>query len=245
MRFDIITLFPEMFESVMNTSILGRAQQNELLDLNFYNIRDFAANKHNQVDDYSYGGGSGMVLMPQPLFDCFDHIEREHRGNLPKVVYFTPQGDVFNQDIAVDMVREDELILLCGHYEGIDQRVLDTFVDIELSIGDYILTGGELAAMVFIDCISRLIPGVLGNPDATVEESFSNGLLEYPHYTRPAVYRDYKVPDVLLSGNHEEIAKWRKIESLRNTYLKRPDLFEEMDLSLEERQLLKMIKKEI
>lgn len=245
MRFDIITLFPEMFESVMNASILGRAQQNGLLDLNFYNIRDFATNKHNQVDDYSYGGGSGMVLMPQPLFDCFDHIKREHNGKLPKVVYFTPQGRVFNQDMAKNMVCEKKLILLCGHYEGVDQRVLDTFVDIELSIGDYILTGGELAAMVFVDCVSRLIPGVLGNPNATVEESFSDGLLEYPHYTRPAVYQGHKVPDVLLSGNHEEIAKWRKIQSLRNTYLKRPDLLDESDLALEERQLLKKIKEEI
>ena len=245
MKFDIITLFPEMFESAMNTSILGRAQQNELLNLNFYNIRDFAVNKHNQVDDYSYGGGSGMVLMPQPLFDCFDHIAEQYNGNLPKVIYFSPQGDVFNQDIAEYMAREDELILLCGHYEGTDQRVLDTFVDVELSIGDYILTGGELAAMVFIDCVSRLIPGVLGNPDSTSEESFSDGLLEYPHYTRPAVYRDHKVPDVLLSGNHQKIIEWRRIESLKNTYLKRPDLLEDADLSLEDKRLLDMIKKEI
>lgn len=245
MRFDIVTLFPEMFEPVMNTSILGRAQQNELLDLNFYNIRDFAANRHSQVDDYSYGGGSGMVLMPQPLFDCFEHIEREHEGELPKVIYFTPQGSIFDQEIAEEMAKEDELILLCGHYEGIDQRAIDTFVDVELSIGDYILTGGELAAMVFIDCVSRLIPGVLGNPDAIVEESFSDGLLEYPHYTRPAVYRGYEVPGVLLSGNHGEIAKWRRLKSLENTYLKRPDLLKETELSNEDRQLLEIIKDEI
>ncbi len=241
MRFDIITLFPEMFKPVMGASIIGRAQERNLIELNFYNIRDFAKNKHRQVDDYPYGGGSGMVLMPQPLFDCFDHIREVHGGTLPKVVYFSPQGDVFNQNMAQSMTKEDELILLCGHYEGIDQRVIDAFVDIELSIGDYILTGGELAAMVFIDCLSRLIPGVLGNPDATIEESFSDNLLEYPQYTRPAVYRGYKVPDVLLSGNHKEIAKWRRKESLEKTLIKRPDLLADAELSSEDRQLLEMI----
>ena len=238
MNFDIITLFPEMFDSIMNTSIIGRAQQKGLLNLSFHNIREFSSSKHRQVDDYSYGGGSGMVLMPQPLFDCFNYLEKRHGGRLPKVIYFTPQGKVLNQSMAQDMALEEELVLLCGHYEGIDQRVLDKYVDIELSIGDYILTGGELAAAVFIDCIARLVPGVLGNPDAHLEESFSNNLLEYPHYTRPAIYENYEVPEVLLSGNHEKIMKWRKRESLRNTFIKRPELLENTKLTQEEQKFL-------
>lgn len=245
MIFNIITLFPEMFESPMNTSILRRAQEKGLIKLNFYNIRDFSKNKHGQVDDYPYGGGSGMVLMPQPLFDCFNYIKELYEDNLPKVIYFTPQGTVLNQRIAEEMAHEENLILLCGHYEGIDQRVIDTFVDFELSIGDYILTGGELAAMVFIDCVSRQIKGVLGNPEATAEESFSNSLLEYPQYTRPAIYEGLKVPDILLSGNHKEIAKWRRKESLKNTLIKRPDLLVDVDLSSEDRQLLKEIENEL
>jgi len=243
MRIDVLTLFPEMFDGVLGTSIIGRAIENKILDINLINIRDFAKNKHKQTDDYPYGGGPGMVMSPQPLFDAFYHV-LDDKAPSAKVIYFSPQGKTLNQQMAKEYAKISHLILLCGHYEGVDQRVIDKFVDEEISIGDYILTGGELPAMVFIDCVSRLIPGVLGSSQSVEDESFSKGLLEYPHYTRPQVYEGLKVPDVLLSGNHSEIEKWRIRESLRNTLRKRPDLLKDADLTLEERKILEELKRD-
>jgi tRNA (guanine37-N1)-methyltransferase len=244
MKIDILTLFPEIFQPILDISILGRAQKNNIIQFQLHNIRDFARNKHKQVDDYSYGGGSGMVLSPQPLFDALSHLisEQPHK---PKVIYFSPQGKVLNQQLAKEYARQSHLVLLCGHYEGLDQRVIDNFVDQEISIGDYVLTGGELPAMVFIDCISRLIPGVLGNEASLDEESFSKGLLEYPQYTRPQDFEGHVVPKVLLSGNHHEISQWRKRESLRNTLVKRPDLLKGMELTPEEKEMILDLKNEI
>jgi len=241
MRIDVLTLFPEMFHGVLGTSIIGRAIENKILDINLVNIRDFAKNRHKQTDDYPYGGGPGMVMSPQPLFDAFYHVL--DKSSSASVIYFTPQGKTLRQEMAREYAKMSHLILLCGHYEGVDQRVIDRFVDEEISIGDYILTGGELPAMVFIDCVSRLIPGVLGSSQSVEEESFSEGLLEYPHYTRPQVYEGFKVPEVLLSGNHKEIEEWRKKESLRNTLKKRPDLLKDVDLTLEERKIIDELKR--
>ena len=212
MRIDILTLFPEMFEPILGASILGRAREKGILTINPINIREFAKNKHRQTDDYPYGGGPGMVMSPQPLFDAFYHVLDGSPD--AKVVYFSPQGKTLNQEMAKEYARQSHLVLLCGHYEGVDQRVIDRFVDEEISIGDYILTGGELPSMVFIDCVSRLVPGVLGSAISVQDESFSNGLLEYPHYTRPQTYEGMSVPEVLLSGHHENIDRWRKKESL-------------------------------
>ena len=211
MRIDILTLFPEMFEPILGTSILGRAREKGILTINPINIREFAKNKHRQTDDYPYGGGPGMVMSPQPLFDAFYHVLDGSPD--AKVIYFTPQGKTLNQEMAKEYARQSHLVLLCGHYEGVDQRVIDRFVDEEISIGDYVLTGGELPSMVFIDCVSRLIPGVLGSDLSAQDESFSNGLLEYPHYTRPQTYEGMSVPEVLLSGHHEKIDRGRKKES--------------------------------
>ncbi len=241
MRIDVLTLFPEMFHGVLGTSIIGRAIENKILDINLVNIRDFAKNRHKQTDDYPYGGGPGMVMSPQPLFDAFYHVL--DKSSSARVIYFTPQGKTLRQEMAREYAKMSHLILLCGHYEGVDQRVIDRFVDEEISIGDYILTGGELPAMVFIDCVSRLIPGVLGSSQSVEEESFSEGLLEYPHYTRPQVYEGFKVPEVLLSGNHKEIEEWRKKESLLNTLKKRPDLLKDVDLTLEERKIIDELKR--
>lgn len=240
MQIDILTLFPEMFEAVLGTSIIGRARQKGILNIEVINIRDFATNKHKQADDYPYGGGPGMVMSPQPLFDALYHVLEE--SPLAKVIYFSPQGKTLNQGMAEEYGDLSHLVLLCGHYEGIDQRVIDKFVDQEISIGDYVLTGGELPAMVFIDCVSRLIPGVLGSSLSTEEESFTQGLLEYPHYTRPQEYEGYEVPEVLLSGNHKYIEAWKKREGLRSTLEKRPDLLNKRDLSLEEIKIINELK---
>ncbi|NLJ41860.1 MAG: tRNA (guanosine(37)-N1)-methyltransferase TrmD [Clostridiales bacterium] len=236
MKIDILTLFPEMFDGILGSSIIGRARDSGILDINIINIRDFATNKHKQADDYPYGGGAGMVMMPQPLFDALYHV----LGDSPsaRVIYFSPQGRTLRQDIAGEYIDMEHLVLLCGHYEGIDQRVIDKFVDEEISIGDYILTGGELPSMVFIDCISRLIPGVLGSSASAEDESFSHGLLEYPQYTRPQSYEGLSVPQVLLSGHHGEIEKWRRQESIKNTLRKRPDLLEAEDLTETERRII-------
>lgn len=241
MRIDILTLFPEMFDGVLGTSILGRAQSAGLLTVQAWNIRDFAFDKHRTVDDVPYGGGAGMVLKPDVVTACLEHVKAVNPG---KVVYLTPQGSVFDQVKAESLAQEASLILLCGHYEGIDQRIRDGWVDKEISIGDYVLTGGELPAMVVIDAVARLIPGVLGDEASAREDSFVNGLLEYPHYTRPAEFRGRQVPPVLLSGNHEMIRKWRLKEALRLTLKRRPDLIERRLLSDEERQLLREVLKE-
>ena len=235
-----------MFDSFFTTSILGRAIENNLVSIKAHNIRDFAANKHKQADDYPYGGGAGMVMMPQPLSDCIKHVltrysEREKR-EVPKVIYLSPQGRVLTQELAQQLSKESALVLLCGHYEGIDQRVIDRYVDMEVSIGDYVLTGGEIPAMVLIDCVTRLIPGVLGSSESIAEESHSDGLLEYPQYTRPAVYDGHEVPQVLLSGNHKKIEEWRRKQSLKNTLKKRPDLLQRVKLTEDDLRMLKELK---
>ena len=218
MRFDVLTLFPEMFD-VLDKSIIGRAKEKELINVNLINIRDFSKNKHKKVDDTPYGGGAGMVMMPDVVYDAYKSVKDENS----KVIYMTPQGKKLDQQKVEELAKQEHLILLCGHYEGIDQRVLDTIVDEEISIGDYVLTGGELPAMVLIDSVSRYVEGVL-KEGSTKEESFSEGLLEYPQYTRPEVFEGEKVPEVLLSGNHQNIDKWRKEKSLEITKNKRPDL---------------------
>ncbi|MBP5426935.1 MAG: tRNA (guanosine(37)-N1)-methyltransferase TrmD [Clostridiales bacterium] len=225
MRIDVLTLFPHMFDGILNESILKRAQDKELIKVQTIDIREFSTNKHRKVDDYPYGGGQGMLMAVEPIYNAYMHIVKES-GNKPYVIYMTPQGKVFNQEIAKDIAKLEHIVLLCGHYEGIDQRIIDELVDLELSIGDYVLTGGEIPAMVAIDCISRLIPDVLSVQESFEDESHFNGLLEYPQYTRPREFLGRVVPDVLLSGNHEEIRKWRCEKSLENTRLKRPDLFD-------------------
>ncbi|TQQ84625.1 tRNA (guanosine(37)-N1)-methyltransferase TrmD [Peptacetobacter hominis] len=224
MRFHVMTLFPEMINSYMNESIMKRAIEKGIIEFNVYNIRDFSENKHKKVDDYPFGGGAGMVMTPQPIVDTYRHIIKTNNIENPRVIYLTPKGKVYNQEIAKEMSLEDDVILLCGHYEGIDQRVIDMIVTDEISIGDYVLTGGELPALIIIDSISRLIPGVLGQNESFEDESFENNLLEYPHYTRPREFEGMKVPDVLLSGNHANIEKWRRDESIRITRERRPDL---------------------
>lgn len=241
MNFYILTLFPEMIKSTMSHSIIGKAQLKKVINIECVNIRDFAGNKHNQVDDYPYGGGAGMIMQPQPVFDAYESIIKKHYIN-PPVIYMSPQGKTFSQAIAKEMSEEKDLIILCGHYEGIDQRVIDEIVTDEISIGDYILTGGELAAMVIIDAVSRLVPSVLGKAESFEEESFTNNLLEYPQYTRPPVYKDRKVPDVLLSGHHSKIEQWRKEQSLLKTWQSRPDLLEKVTLSVEEQKYINQLK---
>ncbi len=218
MKFSILTLFPEMF-SALNESIIGRAKEKELIDIELINIRNFSKDKHKKVDDTPYGGGAGMILMPDVVYNAYKSINDEKA----KVIYLSPQGKVFNQSKVQELAKENHLILLCGHYEGIDQRVIDEIVDEEISIGDYVLTGGEIPAMVLIDSISRYVEGVLSK-ESTQEESFSNGLLEYPQYTRPENFLGREVPEILKSGHHENINKWRKEKSLEITMVKRPDL---------------------
>lgn len=219
MKIDILTLFPEMF-SPLKSSILKRAQDNNLIEINIINFRDFSTNKHGQVDDVPFGGGDGMVLMCQPIFDAINKIKTQNS----KIIYMSPKGKTLKQNFVKNYLDFDHLIILCGHYEGVDQRVIDYFDMEEISIGDYVLTGGELPAMVFVDCLSRLIPSVLHNDHSSVDESFSENLLEYPQYTRPSDFEGLKVPDVLLSGNHAQIDLWRKQKSLEITKKNRPDL---------------------
>ena len=226
MQFDVLTLFPEMF-SILDESIIGRAKKNKQIDINLVNIRDFSENKHNKVDDTPYGGGAGMVMMPDVVYRAYNSLENKENA---KVIYMSPQGKKLNQEKVKELSKENHLIILCGHYEGIDQRVLDKIVDEEISIGDYVLTGGELPAMVLIDSVSRYVEGVL-NKESIKEESFVENLLEYPQYTRPEVFEGEKVPEVLLSGNHKEIEKWRKEKSLEITKKKRPDLLKEVQNS--------------
>ncbi len=225
MKFDVLTLFPDLFNIVMRESIIGRAQDNGIVEINAINIRDYSKDKHKKVDDYPFGGGTGMVMACQPVIDAFNDITKDFVKK-PKVIYMSPQGRVLNQKIAKELSAEEHLILLCGHYEGIDERIIEEIVDEEISIGDYVLTGGELPAMVLIDCVSRLLEGVLASEDSYSEESHFNGLLEYPQYTRPADYNGKKVPDILLSGHHANIEKWRTQQSLDRTKQKRPDMYQ-------------------
>lgn len=224
MKFDVLTLFPEMFEP-MKHSIIERASEKDLIDINLINIRDFSKDKHKHVDDTPYGGGAGMLIRPDVVYDAYSSVSEENA----KVIYMSPKGKVLNQNMVKELSKESHLIILCGHYEGIDQRVLDEIVDEEISIGDYVLTGGELPAMVLIDSVSRYVDGVLSN-SSIVEESFSgeDKLLEYPEYTRPSEFHGMKVPEVLTSGNHQEIARWRREQSLITTYKKRPELLNEV-----------------
>ena len=236
MKFDILTLFPEMFET---QSILARAEQAGKIEINAINIRDFSKDKHKKVDDTPYGGGAGMVIRPDVVYDAYNSIKTENS----KLIYLSPQGKVLNQQIVERLSKEQHLILLCGHYEGIDERVLTEIVDEEISIGDYVLTGGEVPAMVLIDSVSRYVEGVI-NKESIKEESFCNGLLEYPQYTRPEVFHDKKVPEILLSGHHKNIETWRKQQALKNTYIKRPELLNSIILTENEKLFLKNIKKE-
>lgn len=229
MKFDILTLFPEMFKPI-NQSILGRAQEKNIIDINVINIRDFSENKHKKVDDTPYGGGAGMVIMPDVVYRAYNSIDNIENA---KVIYMSPQGQTLNQTKVESLAKEEHLIILCGHYEGIDQRVLDKIVDEEISIGDYVLTGGEIPAMALIDSVSRYVDGVLTG-ESVKEESFSQGLLEYPQYTRPEVFEGVKVPEILLSGHHENIDKWRKEQSIHITKNKRPDLLKNYPLSKKE-----------
>ena len=232
MKFNVLTLFPEMF-SALDESIIGRGKEKGLIDINLINIRDFSKNKHKKVDDTPYGGGAGMVMEPTVVYDAYCSVKEPN----VKVIYMSPQGKTLNQQMVQDLAKEENIILLCGHYEGIDQRVIDEIVDEEISIGDYVLTGGELPAMVLIDSVSRYVEGVL-KEDSVQEESFTDGLLEYPQYTRPEVFLGKRVPEVLLSGHHENIKKWRRNQSIINTYLKRPDLLKVIKLSDKEQKML-------
>ena len=238
MNFHVMTLFPEMIERAMGESITGRAIKAGHISVNEVNIRDYANNKHNRVDDYPYGGGAGMVMQAEPVYQCYESICRSIGNSRPRVVFMTPQGRTFNQQMAEELSREEDLILLCGHYEGIDERVLEKIVTDNVSIGDYVLTGGELPALVVMDTISRLVPGVLNNGMSAVKESFSDNLLEYPQYTRPEEWMGEKVPPVLLSGHHKNIAAWYREQSILRTAKNRPDLLEKAELTEKERQWL-------
>lgn len=227
MEFHILTLFPEMIEQGLNTSIIGKAIEKECISLNTYNIRDYTTNKHKKVDDYTYGGGAGMLIQAQPVYDAYLAVKNSMPETFkPRVIYLCPQGVPFCQNLARELSKEEGLVLICGHYEGIDERVLEEIVTDYVSLGDYVLTGGELAAMVVVDAVSRLVPGVLNNEDSAVTESFHNHLLEYPQYSRPEEWRGKKVPEVLLSGNHKKIEEWRFHQSLERTKHFRPDLYE-------------------
>lgn len=237
MNFHILTLFPDMVMDGLNTSIIGRAIANSLLTIEAVNIRDFAVNKHNRVDDYTYGGGAGMLMQAEPVYLAYKSIE-EKCEKKPRVVYLSPQGKTFSQDMAEEFAKEEELVFLCGHYEGIDERVLEEIVTDYVSIGDYVLTGGELPSMVMIDAISRLIPGVLHNNVSAEFETFQDNLLEYPQYTRPEEWRGKKVPEILLSGHHANIENWRREQSVLRTAKARPDLLEKAELTEKEKKML-------
>lgn len=243
MNFHVLTLFPDMIRQGMNTSIIGRAIAGGYLSLQAVNIRDFAFNKHQKVDDYPYGGGAGMLMQAEPVYLAYESVEKQI-GYRPRVIYLTPQGEVFHQDMARELAKEQDLVFLCGHYEGIDERVLDEIVTDYVSIGDYVLTGGELPAMVMVDAISRLVPGVLHNDVSAEFESFQDNLLEYPQYSRPEEWHGKKVPPVLLSGHHANIEKWRREQSIIRTYERRPDLLEKCELTKKEKKWFREWKEE-
>ncbi|MGO0061757.1 tRNA (guanosine(37)-N1)-methyltransferase TrmD [Brevibacillus fluminis] len=241
MRIDILTLFPEMFHGVLGSSILGKAAEKEIVSFHVTNFRDYSESKHGTVDDTPYGGGGGMVLKPDPLFRAVEAVSGDAK---PRVILMCPQGKPYHQKMAEELAKEEHLVFLCGHYEGYDERIREHLVTDEISIGDYVLTGGELGAMVVVDSIVRLLPGALGNQSSAVTDSFSTGLLEYPHYTRPAEFRGWKVPDILLSGHHANIERWRLKESLRRTLARRPELLERIELTEEMKKLLREIREE-
>lgn len=237
MKIELLTIFPEMFESFLSASILGRAQAAGHIDVHATDIRPFSASKHKNTDDYPFGGGAGMLMTPQPIADAMKAVTGENFSG--KRIYMSPRGKQLTQALAQELSQEKELVILCGHYEGVDQRILDKYIDMEISVGDYVLTGGETAAMVLIDCVSRLIPGVLGSEESAGDESFSNaGLLEYPQYTRPRVFEDMEVPEVLLNGDHKKINQWRREQALLTTAKLRPDLLETAPMTDKERKWL-------
>lgn len=244
MRIDILTIFPEMFSSVLSTSICGKAIERGILNVYTHNIRDYAQSKHKNTDDYPFGGGAGMVMLAQPIFDCIEAVKQLESDKTPHIVFLTPRGKTLTQSKVQDLAKHEWLILLCGHYEGVDERAM-SLVDEEISIGDYVLTGGEIPAMVVLDCVSRYVDGVLGSSESLGDESFTlfGGLLEYPQYTRPAEFRGMNVPDVLLSGNHAQINKWRRQQAIIKTAENRPDLLEKVQLSEEEKALIESILK--
>lgn len=244
MNYHILTLFPEMVRNGLNTSIIGRAAEKGLLSIEAIDIREYSTDKHRHVDDYPYGGGAGMVMQPMPVCDAYDAL-CGRIGKKPRVIYMTPQGRVFNQKIAEELAKEEDLVFLCGHYEGVDERALELVATDYLSIGDYVLTGGELPAMVMIDCISRLIPGVLNNDTSAEFESFHDNLLEYPQYTRPEEYRGLRVPEVLLSGHHKNIDTWRREQSIKRTLERRPDLLTDAVLTKKEAEYLRKLENEL
>ncbi|MGG3279743.1 tRNA (guanosine(37)-N1)-methyltransferase TrmD [Paenibacillus solani] len=267
MRIDVLTLFPEMFDGVFHTSILGKAAEKQIVSLNAINFRQYAGNKHGQVDDTPYGGGGGMVLKPDPIFAAVEDIlasdpnkilnqeeethpaveitaETSSAGKPPRVILMCPQGETFTQKKAEELSQEEHLVFICGHYEGYDERIREFLVTDELSIGDYVLTGGELPAMVVIDSVVRLLPGVLGNETSAVTDSFSTGLLEYPHYTRPAEFRGFKVPDILLSGHHANIELWRREQALKRTWERRPELLDKLELTKQDRAFISKLQQE-
>lgn len=239
-RFDVLSIFPEMFHSPLNFSLLKKAQEKGLIEIDLHDIRDWAEDKHNMTDDAPYGGGCGMVMKVEPVERALAAVKRAEVQSL--VLLMTPQGETFNQKIATRLAEEKHIIMICGRYEGVDERIREHLADREISIGDYILTGGELSALVVIDAVSRLIPGVLGNDASATTESFSQGLLEYPQYTRPADYKGWTVPDVLVSGNHAQIERWQRIEAIKRTWLRRPDLLEKVELSERDKIYLEKIK---
>lgn len=239
MKFHVMTLFPEMIENAMNVSITGRAIKSGQIAVNAVDIRLYAENKHNRVDDYPYGGGAGMVMQAAPVYRCYQDIVQTEGLSNPRVIYLSPQGQVFRQQMAQELAEEEDLVFLCGHYEGIDERVLEEIVTDYVSIGDYVLTGGELPALVMMDAISRMVPGVLSNVASARTESFSDYLLEYPQYTRPEEWNGKKVPPVLLSGNHKLLAEWYREQSVLRTALRRPDLLEKAELTQREQEMVK------
>ena len=240
MKIDVLTLFPEMLRPMLSASILGRAVENGILQVNLVNIRDYTLDKHRRTDDYPFGGGAGMVMFPQPILDAVAACDPEHRA---RRIYLSPRGRTLNQKIVEELAGEEQLLFLCGHYEGVDQRALDVCIDEELSIGDYVLTGGELGALVTIDAVSRLVPGVLGSDESSLDESFSTGLLEYPQYTRPADYLGMRVPGVLQGGNHADIVAWRREQSLEITLDRRPEMLETAPLTENDRRLLARLRR--
>ena len=248
MLFDVFTILPEIFPPYLESSILQRARQRGLIDVHIHNIRDYTHDKHHTTDDTPYGGGGGMVMKPEPIFEAVESVLGLASHQPPPrpvpVILLTPQGRVFNQHVAEELSRYEQILLICGRYEGVDERIREYLVTDEISIGDYVLTGGELPALVMIDAISRLIPGVLGDPEGAQDDSHSMGLLEYPHYTRPPEFRGWAVPDILLSGDHAKIEKWRREQALLRTFNKRPDMLEKADLSDADKKYLNELKKE-